>query len=60
MPDFWGCITAVAILAAYLWGHWDGAKCQLDIMRGHYRNGLTFDSALYYEEDVRGGKVPRD
>ena len=51
-------ITGIAILLAYLWGHRDGARCQLDIMERHYRLGETFKRALDYEHDVRGGNLP--
>jgi len=43
----------------YLWGHWDGAKCQLGIMQGHFQEGMGFEDAIGYEQSIHKGKVPR-
>ena len=57
-PVVW-LLTGVTILFAYLWGHRDGARCQLAIMNNHCKNGMSFKGALEYEEAVHEGKVPR-
>ena len=47
---FYWTIFAVVGGFAYLWGYWDGVKRQLDIMKGHFQEGMSFDHAIGYEE----------